>query len=136
MVPALKQEVARQGLQVLKEGVPGRQGLPHQMVLVIRPPQHRMEQECSEVQRESHGCQVLLTMTVVMFEVIACGFQGIVVLVLDFPAGSSGLHDGLHIGTIQGVVCRKGIVIQPGAVGLLGDAEFTPIEPPCVFPLT
>ena len=45
MVPALKQEVARQGLQVLKKGLPGRQGLPHQVVLVIHPPQHRMEQK-------------------------------------------------------------------------------------------
>ena len=64
MLPALKQEVARQGLQVLKEGLPGR--------------------------------RVLFAMAIVMFEMIAFGFQGVVVRVLDFPAGSSGLHDGLH----------------------------------------
>jgi hypothetical protein len=54
------------------------------------------------MQRQSHGRQVLLAMTVVMFEMIAFGFEDIVVLVLDVPAGSSGLHDGLHIGAIQG----------------------------------
>ena len=93
MIPALKQEVARQGLQVLKDGLPSRQGLPHQVILVVRPPQHRMEQQCSEMQRESHGGQVLLAMAVVMFEMIAFGFEDMVVLVLDVPAGSSGLHD-------------------------------------------
>lgn len=71
-----------------------------------------MEQKRKEVQRESHGCQVLLTMAVVMFEVIALGFQGIVVLVLDVPAGSSGLHDGLHSSTIQVVLRRKRMAIQ------------------------
>jgi hypothetical protein len=93
MVPALTQEGARQGLQVLKEGLPGREGLPHQVVRGIRPPQHRMEQTREEIQRESHGRQVRLAMAVVMFAVVACGFQSSVVLVLDVPAGSSSLHD-------------------------------------------
>ena len=52
MVPALKQEIARQGLQVLKKGVSGRQGLAHQLVLWLHPPQHRMAQKGSEIQRE------------------------------------------------------------------------------------
>ena len=51
-------------------------------------------------------------MAVVMFEVIALGFQGIVLLVLDVPAGSSCLHDGLHSSTIQVVLRRKCIAIQ------------------------
>ena len=132
-VPALTPEVARQGLQVLKEGLPSRQGLPHQVIRVVRPPQHRREQQGSEMQRESPGGQVLLAMAVVRFELIACGVEDIVVLVRDVPAGSSGLHDGLHVGAIQGVRCRKRLVRQPGAVGLCGDAEFTPIDPQHVF---
>ena len=36
-----------------EEGVPGRQGLPHPMVLVLLPPEHRLAQTRSEVQRES-----------------------------------------------------------------------------------
>jgi hypothetical protein len=135
MVPALTQEVARQGLQVLKEGLPSRQGLPHQVIRLVRPPQHRMEQQGEEIQRESHGGQVLLAMAVVMFAMIAFGCEDIVGLGLDVPAGSAGLHDGLHVGAIQGVRGRKRMVIQQGAVGLLGDAEFTPSDPQHVFTL-
>ena len=72
---------------------------------------------------------MLFAMAVVMLEMIAFGFEGVVVLVLDFPAGSSGLHDGLHIGVIQGVRRRKGIAIQDGAVGFFGDGQFTPLDP-------
>ena len=75
-------------------------------------------------------------MAVVMFEVIAFGFQGIVVLVLDVPAGSSGLHDGLHSSTIQVVLRRKRMAIQEGAVSFFRDGEFTPIDPQRVCTLT
>jgi hypothetical protein len=93
LVPALKQQVAQQRLQVLNESLPGRQGLPHPVVLGIHPPQQRMEQQGEAIQCESHGRQMLLAMALVMFAMIACGFQDVVVLVLDCPAGSSGLHD-------------------------------------------
>ena len=49
-VPPVKDEVARQGLQILKKGLPGREGLPHQLVFGIYPAQHGMEQERQEVQ--------------------------------------------------------------------------------------
>jgi len=71
MGPALTQERARQGMQVLKKGLSGRQGLPHQLVRLIHPPQHRMEQTCEEIQRASHRRQGLLAMAIVMFEMIA-----------------------------------------------------------------
>ena len=45
LVPARKQKVAQQRLQVLKDSLPGRQGLPHPVVWV-HPPQPRMEQKC------------------------------------------------------------------------------------------
>lgn len=51
-VPAVKEQVARQGLPILKKGLTGREGLPDQAVLVIRPSHHRMEQERQEIQRE------------------------------------------------------------------------------------
>ena len=60
---------------------------------------------------------------------LAFGFQGIVVLILNFPAGSSGLHDGLHACVIQVVLCRKGIAIQDGTIGFFGDSEFILIDP-------
>jgi len=129
LVPALKQEVARQRLQVLNKGVPGHQGLPHPVVLLIRPSQHRMEQKCSAIQREQHGRQVLFSMAIVMFEMIAFGFKDIDVLVLNFPTGSSGLHDCFHVGAIHVVVRRKRMAIQNAAVIFFGNDEFTPIDP-------
>jgi hypothetical protein len=122
-------------MQVLKKGLSGRQGLPHQLVRLIHPPQHRMEQTCEEIQRESHGRQVLLAMAIVMFEMRAFGCKGVVVLVLDVPAGASGLHDRFLGRVIEMMVRRKRIVIQDGPVGLFGDGEFTPIDPQCVFSL-
>lgn len=136
MVPALTQEIARQGRQVLQEGVPGRQGLAHHMVLVIGPPQPRMEQKREEVQRASHGGQVLLSMAVVMFAGIAVGVQGMGVRVRDCPAGSSGLHDALHRSTSQVVRRRQRMAIPEGAVSVCRDGAFTPIDPQRVFPLT
>jgi len=135
MAPALTQEVACQRLPVLKKGVPGCKGLPYQLVRVIHPSQHGMEQKRSEIQRESHGRQVLFAMAIVMFEMRAFRVEGVVVLVLDFPAGSSGLHDGLHAGAIHVVLRRKGIAIADGAVGGFGDGECTPIDPQRVFSL-
>jgi hypothetical protein len=52
MIPAPQQEVACQGLQVLKKGLAGRQSLPHQLVLLIHPAQYRMAQKGEEIQRE------------------------------------------------------------------------------------
>ena len=133
MVPALKQKRARQGLEVLKKGLPGCQGLPHAVVLVIHPTQHRMEQQGYEIQCQEHGRQVLCAMAVVMLAMIAFGFEGVVVLVLDFPAGSSGVHDGLHMGVLQGVLRRTCMAIQDGAVGFCGDGQFTPMDPQGIF---
>ena len=62
--------------------------------------------------------------------------SGIVLLVLDVPAGSSGLHDGLHRRTIPVVRRRQRMAIQEGAVSFVRDGEFTPIAPHRVFPLT
>ena len=68
-------------------------------------------------------------MAVVMLEMSAVGVEGVVVLGLDVPAGSSGLHDGLHLGVLQGVLGRQGLAIQDGAVGFFGEGQFTPLDP-------
>jgi hypothetical protein len=54
--------------------LPGREGVSHQVVRLIHPLQHRMEQERSEIEREEHGRQVLLAMAIGMFERRAFGF--------------------------------------------------------------
>jgi hypothetical protein len=71
-----------------------------------------------------------------MCEGIACGLQGMVVLGLDLPAGSSDLPDGLHRRTIQLVWRRQRMAIPEGAVRFVRDGACTPIDPPRVFTLT
>jgi hypothetical protein len=74
-------------------------------------------------------------MAIVMFERRALRCEGVVVLVRDLPAGSAGLHDGLHAGAIQGVLGRKRMARQEGPIRLFGEGAFTPIDPSRVFAL-
>ena len=84
-----------------------------------------MEPKRAEMPRASHGRPVRLAVAVGMFEMRAVGVQGVVVLVLNVPAGSSGLHDGLHAGAIPVVRRRKGMARAEGAVGGCGAGVCT-----------
>ena len=68
-------------------------------------------------------------MAVVRFERRALGFEDMVVRVLDFPPGSSGLHDGLHGRVLERRGRRNRMAIPDGAVGLFGEAAVTPLDP-------
>ena len=70
-----------------------------------------MEEKSQQVEGQQEGCQMLGSMPEVMFEVIALGFEHVVVFVLHFPAGSSGLHDGLDGGADDLMRCDPGIPI-------------------------
>jgi hypothetical protein len=135
LVPALQQTGARPGLEVLNKGLPGCQGLPHEVVRLIHPAPHRREQTRAEIQGQEPGRQVRLALAVVMLERIAWGVEGVGVRGLDVPAGSAGLHDGLHLRVSPGVLRRHGMAIQEGAGGGLGAGQFTPMAPHGSFAL-
>ena len=50
-------------------------------------------------------------MTVVMFKVIALGFQGVIVLVFDFPARTPGFDDGFNIARAEAMIGGKAIAV-------------------------
>ena len=66
----------------------------------------------------------------------AWGVQGMVVLGLDVPAGSSGRHDGLPSRTIQVGRRRQRLARAEGAVSGWRAGALTPMAPPRVFPRT
>jgi len=67
-------------------------------------------------------------MSEIVFKVIAFGFQGIVVFVLDFPARSSDLSNQSWIGRGDEMIGDKGIVIQDLACFFIRDDQFQPID--------
>ena len=67
-------------------------------------------------------------MSKVMFEMIALGFQGIIIFVFDFPACSSNLDNLNNIAVRDRVIGYKAVLIQDFACTFLGDNQFQPID--------
>ena len=89
MVPAIKQEVACQRPQVLKKVCRAARACRTRWYFGSTHPV-LYGTETLEIQCESHSRQMLFAMAVVMFEMIAFGVQGLVVLVLNVPAAHPG----------------------------------------------
>ncbi len=70
---------------------------------------------------------MLLAMPKVVFEMVAFGFEGIVVLVLDFPAGPPSRHNLRHCFLGDLLLGHKGIVVEELAVGRRAG-QLTPID--------
>ena len=71
---------------------------------------------------------MLLAVAVVVFEVVALGFQGVVVVVFDFPPAASGRDDLRHLAVIERQGRCKAVVI-PHATFFIGGGELAPIDP-------
>jgi len=56
-----------------------------------------VEEKGQQIEGQQEGCQMLVSMPKVVFEVVAFGFEDIVVLILHFPQGSSSLHNFFDI---------------------------------------
>ena len=68
------------------------------------------------------------TVTEIVFQVVAFGFQGVVVFIFDFPAGATGLYDAGDIVCGKDMVCDEGIVVEDFASDFMGDDQFAPID--------
>src|SRR3990167_8233951 len=53
----------------------------------------------------------------IMLEMVALGFQGVVILVLDFPTTAPGRHPIHHVMLMDRVICRKRIAIYLATFG-------------------
>jgi hypothetical protein len=63
-----------------------------------------------------------------MLQVIALGFEGIVVLIFDFPAGAPDLSQRHNTGGGHGVVGHKAVLIQYFACLFMGNDQLQPID--------
>src|ERR1035441_6754996 len=62
-----------------------------------------------------------------MFERVALGLEGVVVLVLDLPAGAAGSRQCRHVALGDGPVGDPGIEVKPLPVRV-GHGQFTPVD--------
>jgi hypothetical protein len=55
---------------------------------------------------------MLFAMPEVVFDVIAFGFQGVVIYVFNLPASTSGLNNESYVVKDNRMVCDEGILIR------------------------
>jgi hypothetical protein len=96
--------------------------------------EHRMDEERQPDQAREQGGQMLLAMTIVVFERISLGLERIVVFVLDFPATAPARHQGDDVVGVDRLGTRPRVAVEHLALGI-GGGEFAPADQPGVFPV-
>lgn len=87
-----------------------------------------MQQKGWELEGAEDEAQALLAVAEVIFEMIALIFEGVVAVVLNFPAGAAGLGEGGHRGGGDGMVGRPGVVKHTFTSLFMGDGQFQPTD--------
>src|ERR1035438_8353004 len=89
-----------------------------------RPEAARAATLCSVM---GHSDRMLLAVAEVMFEMAALGLEGVVVFVLDLPAGAAGSRQGRHVVLGDGPVGDPGIEVKHLPLRV-GHGDFTPVD--------
>ena len=126
-VPSLEAQVAGQGADVVEQALARGELLAQQPVLRVHPLQDGVGQEGQDDEAGQQGRQVLPAVAEGVLEVVALGLQGVVVLVLDFPAAAPGLDDLGDVAAVQRQAGGEGVAVQHLAVFVRGG-EFAPIH--------
>jgi hypothetical protein len=112
---------------VFEKGPAGGQGGADQTGALVGETEHGVEPEGQEVPRGQQGGEVLLAVTEVVLEMVALGLEGVVVLVLDLPAGAGRGHPGGDVLLGDGPVGDEGVGVEVLALGV-GDEELAPVH--------
>jgi hypothetical protein len=91
--PAIKAQVAGQRPKVVEEVFPRDELLAHELVVGVPESEHGMRQKSQQIKGCHHGGEILIPMAEVMSQMIAFGFQGVIVLIFDLPTGASGQNN-------------------------------------------
>src|SRR3989442_9282621 len=83
-----------------------------QRVLSIAPLQHRMEQKGQQSEAEHKRRQIALAMTEVVLQMIALGFEHVVVFVFDLPTPPTRLCHCHHVIGCQAMIGDTAIMIE------------------------
>jgi hypothetical protein len=97
------------------------------VVLGIKQVKPRVKKKRQKIEGGQEGCEMLRAMPEVVFEMVALRFEGIVVFILDFPAGAARLHDGRNGFRGERRLGHKGIVVER-CPRRIREREFTPID--------
>ena len=71
-------------------------------------------------------------MAIVVLQVVAFGFEDIVVLVFRFSARLSCGHNGFNGGLVNGVIGDERVAMENLSLCLVDDSQLTPIDEQCV----
>ena len=75
---------------------------------------------------------MLFAVSEIVFQVVALGFQSIVIFVLDLPPRPPGFNYGGDIFGRERNVGNEGILVQNFVGGLMGNDQFAPIDLHCL----
>ena len=88
-LPTGEVEIAGESPHVIEEGFSGGQSGAQEAVVLVGKFQDGVEEEGQDVQNGQEQGKMSLAVAEIMFLMIALGFEGVVVLVLDLPAGAA-----------------------------------------------
>ena len=71
-----------------------------------------MEQKSQQIQGQKESSQMLFSMTEIMFQVVALGFEHIVIFVFRLPTSPRCRRDLNDLGRVNEMVCNPGIVVD------------------------
>ena len=89
--------------------------------------EQRVKKKRQEIEGGQEGCQMLRPMAKVVFKLIPLRFEGIVVFILDFPAGAARLHDGGNGFRSERSLRHEGSVVEL-CPRRIRERKFTPID--------
>lgn len=75
--------------------------------LSVEQIEQRVKKKRQEIEGGQEGCQRLRPMAKVVFKMIPLRFEGIVVFILDFPAGAARRHEGATVFAVSGACVMK-----------------------------
>ena len=88
-IPRIEQEVFQQSFDMLKKLAALAQLFSQQLVLFIHQAHDGVKEKSQQVQTEQQGGKELCAVSEIVFQMIAFGFQNIVVLVFDVSTSST-----------------------------------------------
>lgn len=134
--PTVETQITGQGPNSVEQALARRPLLAKPTIRIVYPLQYRVSEVRQDDEGRQQGGQMLLAMAVVVFEMIALGFERVVVFVFYFPAAASrrdrlgyvvfreGMGGGQRVLVDHLALCRRGRELAPIDVqGIVGVAQ-------------
>ena len=106
----LKDHRACEGPDIVEKGLTSHKRLPQQRLFVITPLHHGMEKQGEQVEAEQKRREILLAMTKMMRDMVALGFDPVVVFVCDLPAPTTRVCDLRDVFSAQAMMGDQAVV--------------------------